>query len=156
MTALMTKAMYAPNWQAQDYANDQSSNRKVAIVKVPFEEIGDTEVEVSDADVQAFIDENRSIFESPDATRQLSYLAFAVPPTTADSVAIRTLLGKIAEDWRKENNETADSLFALSNNGTYQAAYQTADRFSPIVADAVINQAAVGSVYGPYIEGNAM
>jgi len=156
MTALMTKAMYAPNWQAQDYANDQSRNRKVAVVKVPFEEMDDTEVEVSDADVQAFIDENRSIFESPEETRQLSYLAFAVTPTAADSVAIRTLLGKIAEDWRRENNETADSLFALSNNGTYQAAYQTADRFSPIVADAVINQAAVGSVYGPYIEGNAM
>jgi peptidyl-prolyl cis-trans isomerase D len=156
MTALMTKAMYAPNWQAQDYADEQFGNRKVAIVKVPFEEVDDTDVEVSNADVQAFIDENRSIFDNPEETRQLSYLAFEVTPTQADSNEIRTTLNEIADDWRKEESETADSLFALSNNGSYQAAYQTAERFSPIVADAAINQAAVGSVYGPYIEGNAM
>lgn len=156
MTALMTKAMYAPNWQAQDYANEQSGNRKVAIVKVSFEEIDDTDVEVSDADVQAFIDENRSIFDNPEETRQLDYIAFAVTPTAADSSAIRGELVKTANDWRASEGETSDSLFALSNNGSYQAAYQTADRLSPIVADAVINQAAVGSVYGPYVEGNAM
>jgi len=156
MTALMTKAMYAPNWQAQSFANEQFGNRKVAIVKVPFEEIDDTDVEISDADVQAFIDENRSIFDNPEETRQLSYIPFEVAPTSADSNAIRTTLNEIAEDWRKEPNETADSLFALSNNGSYQAAYLTADRLSPIIADAAINQAEVGSVYGPYVEGNAM
>ena len=156
MTALMTKAMYAPSWQAQDYANEQFGTRQVAIVKVPFEEVDDTDVEVSDADVQAYIDENRSIFDNPEETRQLSYLTFAVTPTAADSAAIRSEMVKIADDWRTRNNETADSLFALSNNGTYQGVYQTADRFSPIVADAAINQAEVGSVYGPYVEGNAM
>ncbi len=156
MTALITKAMYAPNWQAQTYANEQFGSRQVAIVKVPFEEIDDTDVEVSDADVQAFIDENRSIFDNPEETRQLSYLSFEVVPTSEDSTEIRSTLSTIADDWRKQEGETADSLFALSNNGTYQGAYQTADRLSPIIADAAINQAAVGSVYGPYIEGNAM
>lgn len=156
MTALMTKAMYAPNWQAQDYANEQSGNRKVAIVKVPFEEIDNTDVEISDADVQAFIDENRSIFDNPEETRQLNYVTFAVTPTLADSNEIRTSLNETADAWRKETTEAGDSLFALSNNGTYQGVYQTADRFSPIVADAAINQAEIGSVYGPYVEGSAM
>jgi peptidyl-prolyl cis-trans isomerase D len=156
MTALMTKAMYAPNWQAQAFANEQAGNRKVAIVKVPFEEVDDTDVEISDADVQAFIDENRSIFDNPEETRQLSYLAFDVTPTAEDSNEIRATLNTIADDWRSRDGEAADSLFAISNNGSYQGAYLTADRLSPIVADAAINQAAVGSVYGPYVEGNAM
>ena len=128
MTALMTKAMYAPN----------------------------TDVEISDADVQAFIDENRSIFDNPEETRQLSYLTFEVTPTAADSSEIRNTLNTIADDWRSRDGEAADSLFAISNNGSYQGAYLTADRLSPIIADAAINQAAVGSVYGPYAEGNAM
>ncbi|TXF85230.1 hypothetical protein FUA23_20730 [Neolewinella aurantiaca] len=156
MTALMTKAMYAPNWQAQDYANEQFGNRKVAIVKVPFEEVDDTDIEVSDADVQAFIDENRSIFDNPEETRQLTYVTFPVTPTTADTNAIRTLLNQTAADWAKETTEAGDSLFALSNNGTYQSVYQTADRLSPVVADAVMNQIEVGTVFGPYTEGSAM
>lgn len=156
MTALVTKAMYAPSWQAQAFADEQLAGRKVAVVKVPFEEIDNTDVQVTDADVQAYIDENRSVFMNDEESRQLSYLAFSVSPTAADSAAIRAELVKLAEDWRQESGETADSLFALGANGTYQSAYVAESRLSPVVADAAINQVAPGTVFGPYVEGSAM
>jgi peptidyl-prolyl cis-trans isomerase D len=156
MTAMVTKAMYAPSWQAKDFADQQLGNRQIAVVKVPFEEVDNTDVTVGDADIQAYIDENRSFFMNDVESRQLSYLAFNVLPTAKDSADMRNELIETAEDWRQETTETGDSLFALGANGSYQAAFIAADRLSPVVADAVINQVAVGTVFGPYVEGNAM
>ena len=157
MTALVSKAMYAPSWQAQAFANEQAGSRRVAVVKVPFSEIDDTDVDVTDADVQAYVDENRGIFNNEVETRQLSYVTFDVTATAADSAELRTRLNETAADWRELNEgESADSLFALGANGSYQAAFLAADRLSPVVADAVLNQIEPGTVFGPYVEGNAM
>jgi len=156
MTALVTKAMYAPGFMAEAYANDQSGSRRAAVVKIPFEEVDNTEVEVSDADIQAYMDEYRAGFINPEETRQLSYVAFAVTPTDADSAALRTKLTETAAKWREETSETGDSLFAVSANGSYQAAYLAEKSLSPIIADAVLNQIEPGTVFGPYLEGNAM
>ena len=154
INALVTKAMYAPEWLAQDYANDQSANRQVAIVKIPFEEAD--AVTPSDADFQAYIDENRGALTTREETRRLSYVRFAVEPTEADLTGLRESLGQLANDWRNEDSETADSLFALSNNGSYQAAYVTEDRVAEEVRDQVFNVLEPGDVYGPYREGEAM
>ncbi|MEM9930138.1 MAG: SurA N-terminal domain-containing protein, partial [Bacteroidota bacterium] len=156
MNALVAKGMYAPSWQAQAFADEQLGNRQVAVVKVPFEEVDNTEAEVTDADVQEYIDENRSVFMNPEESRQLSYLTFEVSPTGEDTTKLRNTLADIANDWRKENNETSDSLFALGANGSYQAIYVAEDRLSPVIADAAINQVEPGTVFGPYVEGNAM
>ncbi len=156
MNALVSKAMYAPSWQAQAFADEQLGNRQVAVVKVPFEEVDNTDVDVSDADIQAYIDENRSVFMNDRESRQLSYVAFSVTPTGKDSADLQNRLAELADEWRAEPDETADSLFALSANGSYQPVYVAESRLSPVVADAAINQVAPGTVFGPYVEGNAM
>lgn len=156
MTALVTKAMYAPQFVAEAYANDQAGSRRAAVVKIPFEEVDNTEVEVSDADIQAYMDEYRAAFNNPEETRQLSYVAFPVSPTAADSAELRTKLNDLATQWRQETTETGDSLFALGANGNYQAAFLAEKSLSPIVADAVLNQIEPGTVFGPYLEGDAM
>ena len=154
LNALVTKAMYAPEWLAGDYANDMLANRKVAVVKIPFEEAG--AVTPTDADFQAYIDENRGALTSDEETRTISYVTFPVEPTEEDLAGIRETLGELADEWRKSETETADSLFALGNNGSYQAAYVTAERLAPEVADRVMSELSVGDVYGPYEEGEAL
>lgn len=156
MGALMSKAMYAPSWQAQAYADDQIKSRQVAVVKVPFDQLPDADVSVEDGDIQAYIDENRSLFENPEESRVITYVTFPVLPTAADSAALREEMGKIAEEWREETTEAGDSLFALANRGSYNGAYAAEASLSPIIADAVLNQIDNGTVFGPYVEGNAM
>lgn len=155
MTALVAKGMYAPKWQAETYANEQLKSRQVAVVKVPFDAVADDAVGVSDTDLQAFIDENRSAFDSPEETRTLSYVTFPVVPTAADSAKLRTTMEEIKADWLREQSTEGDSLYAVANRGTYSPTYQTADAFSELIADAVINQMEAGSIYGPYTEGDA-
>ncbi|MBC6996698.1 peptidylprolyl isomerase [Neolewinella lacunae] len=156
MGALVSKAMYAPSWQAQAYADEQIKSRQFAVVKVPFDKIADTEVTVEDADVQAYIDENRSVFNNPEETRLLSYVSFKVEPTAEDSAAIRTQLQELAAEWREETTESGDSLFALANRGSYNGTFVAESALSPVISDVVLNQLEKGAIYGPYVEGNAM
>ena len=156
MVALISKGMYAPKWQSQEYANQQFQSRKVAVVKVPFEEVDDSAVSVNDDDLQSFIDENTSLFDNPEESRTLSYVAFEVKPTAADSAGIKELLNEIKEDWLREKNAAGDSLFSIANRGSYSPNYVAESAIADDIADVVLNQLEAGSVYGPYVEGNAM
>jgi peptidyl-prolyl cis-trans isomerase D len=153
MSAMVSKAMYAPSWQAQDFANQQISSRRLAVVKVPFEEVQDDAVSVGDEAIQAYMDENRSLFVNPEESRSMNYVTFNVVPTEADSAALRDQLNVIAEEWKSETN---DSLFALANNGSYAGVFYAETALSPVIADVVLEDMNVGEIYGPYVEGNAM
>ncbi|MBB4079315.1 peptidyl-prolyl cis-trans isomerase D [Lewinella aquimaris] len=155
LSALVSKAMYAPSWMAQEYADQQSANRRVAVVRIPFDELDNDEVEYTDADLQAYIDENRSQFDNLEETRQLAYVSFNVDATQADSAAVRALMQDIANEW-KQTEVRDDSLFALAANGSYTGAYVSEDQIAPSIADALMNEVAVGEVYGPFVEGQLM
>lgn len=156
MVAMISKAMYAPKWQAQAFADQQLQNRRVAVVKVPFDELDDNAVTVGDAEIQTFIDDNESIVTNPEESRTLSYVSFEVVPTRADTNAIRTLLDEIKADWLDETDAAGDSLFAIVNRGTYSPNYVAGSTIPEVVRDAALNQMEVGDVYGPYVEGNAL
>lgn len=155
LSSLVSKAMYAPSWMAQEQADQMTGNRRVAIVRIPFDELDNDEVEVTDADLQRFVQENESQFNNLEETRQLAYVSFAVDATPQDSAAVRTLLQEVAEDWR--NTATRDdSLFALTANGSYTGTYLTEEELAPSVAQVVMNEMEVGEVYGPFTEGSIM
>ncbi|WP_116125104.1 SurA N-terminal domain-containing protein [Lewinella sp. IMCC34183] len=155
LSALVTKAMYAPSWMAQDYADGMTGNRRVAIVRVPFDELDNDAVEVSDADLQNYIDANRSAFNNLEETRQLAYVSFPVDATDADSASVRNLMNDLASEWRNTPVRD-DSLFALTANGSYTGTFLTEDQLAPSIADVVMNEVEVGEVYGPFTEGAIM
>ncbi len=150
MGALVSKAFYAPSWQAQNFADDQIDNRRVAYVKVPYTELGADDEEVTDDAITAHIEENRSLFDNPQETRTLSYVTFEVSPTEEDLADLRTEMGKLATDWKAETSTEGDSLFAVSNNGSYTGNYDGADRLDVEASEALLNEVETGGVYGPY------
>jgi peptidyl-prolyl cis-trans isomerase D len=156
MNAMVSKAMYAPKWQAQKFADQQLQNRRVAVVKVPFDKLDDGAVTVSDADLQDFITENESVFTNPEESRTLSYITFNVLPTAGDSAHIRGIMNDISADWQTETSAEGDSLFAIANRGTYSPNYFAASTVSDVISDVVMNEMEIGSIYGPYVEGTDM
>ena len=156
LSALVSKGMYAPTWLAQEYANDQTANRRAAVVRIPFDELDNDAVEVTDADLEAYVEENRGSFDNPEETRQLAYISFPVEATDADSSAIRQILGDIRAEWQQTTSPADDSLFALTNNGNYAGNYVTEDQIVPSIATPMMNEVEVGGIYGPFVEGQVM
>ncbi len=150
---MVTKGMYTPSWMAELAHADQNQKIDFAYVQVPFDDVDGSSIgEPSDADYQAYFNNNKGQFMQDEETRKLSYVVLDVLPTTADSAAIEKELATLVEDFKADG--VNDSLFVENNYGSMDAAYLKRDQVSSAVADQVFT-ADLGTVIGPYLDGKA-
>ncbi|MEL6669283.1 MAG: peptidylprolyl isomerase [Bacteroidota bacterium] len=152
MTAMVSKGMYAPSWLAQEQADDRIRSRQVAYVRVPFDEIDNSDISISDEDIDNYIAENPAIYTREQEERVLSYLVYEVIPSPEDSSEVRDDLIAIRSDFASTDN---DSSFVANRQGTLDANFVPRSQVAPIVANELFDSMAVGEIYGPYVEGSA-
>lgn len=151
LTNLVSKALYSPEWQIN--LNNKVSTDLVNFdyVRVPFDMIPDSEAEPTDEDYKNYIKENAHLYENKEETRTLSYVVIDVIATSEDSMKIFNSLADIKEEFANAEN---DSLFVALNNGFYSPLYSGKDDLTGDFLKDTINSMSVGSVIGPFIEGN--
>ena len=152
LSAMVSRALYAPSWQAQEVANYQVNTRNLAYIQIPFDEIDNADVSVSDADIDAYIAENRSLYVRPEEQRVINYLVFDVLPSAQDSAALRDAMAETKQQFIETDN---DSTFVLTSNGTIDRGTLPREQLSAVIADELLENMEVGEVYGPYVEGTA-
>jgi peptidyl-prolyl cis-trans isomerase D len=151
LTNLVTKAMYTPTWMAEMGHADQNLRVDFAYVKVPFDELDNSEVTLEDSDYSAFIKENKNQYEQDEETRQIEYISFNVGPTAADSANLQQEIADLVPQFKTAEN---DSIFVETYYGSIDAAYVKKNTLSPVIADTVFSMP-VGEVYGPYFDAGA-
>lgn len=151
LTNLVTKAMYTPTWMAEMGHADQNLRVDFAYVKVPFDELDNSEVTLEDSDYSAFIKENKNQYEQDEETRKIEYVSFNVGPTAADSANLQQEIADLVPQFKEAEN---DSIFVETYYGSIDAAYVKKNTLSPVIADTVFTMT-VGDVYGPYFDGGA-
>lgn len=148
LNTLVAKGMYTPSWMAQDLGAMQNQSVSFAYVKVPFDEVDNNEVSLSDADFKAYLNDNAEQFEREEEMRQLSYVVFNVEATPEDTAAVRAEVQELANDFAQAANDTS---FIERNQGLFPGAYQKVSQLSPTLQD-VVADLEVGEVYGPYFD----
>ena len=151
LSNMVSKGLYTPTWMAEMGHQEQNGQVSFAFVKVPFDELDNTDVALSDEDYSSFIKENAARFETKEETRRLDYVVFDVHSTPEDSAKWEKQIADLIPEFEQTED---DSLFVERNYGSIDAAYFTASSLSPAISDTVF-EIPVGSVYGPYIENNA-
>ncbi len=151
LSNMVSKAVYTPTWMAEMGHEEQNMAIDFAYVKIPFDEIDNTEVTLSDEDYEQYLEENKAQFKQKEETRKLEYVVFDVLPTSADSAALRKQIEDLIPEFRQTEN---DSAFVERNYGSISSNYFTKEELSPVIADTVFAMPA-GEVYGPYIEAGA-
>ncbi|GJM34999.1 MAG: peptidylprolyl isomerase [Saprospiraceae bacterium] len=151
INALVSKAMYVPTWLAEMGFAEQNHFVDFTYAKVPFDEIDNSEISLTDADYSAYLKENAARFKVEEETRKMDYVVFDVLPTAADSAANREFIAGLIEPFRIAEN---DSNFVLSREGQIAPVYYSKDQLSPVIADTVMAMS-IGEVYGPYFEAGA-
>ena len=169
LNTLISKSLYTPTWMAM-MGNEEFNNRiDFAYVKVPFDEIPNTEIALSDSDYEAFIAENPIRFNVDEETRRVAYVSFDVVPTAADSQDIKQAVIDLIPEFESAED---DSSFVERKLGFITGQYLTKEeittrplRFNPNVPQQgqpmLTNQSAVDSItrkfsgqtYGPFIDG---
>lgn len=151
ITTMVEKAIYTPAWLAEMSSADKSNYRKVAIVKIPYDVMANTDVTLSDADYSAYLSKNMAKYESTEEQRKVEYVVFPVEATEQDKADLRNSMVKLATEFRTTNNDT---IFVNANYGTMTAQWFDSKTLPAVAADSLANMS-TGGVYGPYLDGNA-
>lgn len=147
---LLIKSSYASLEESKRLYEEQSTVAEIRYLYIPYYAIGDSAVDVSDADLRAYLKEHASEYQV-DESRSMKYVTFPVIPSAADTADFQQELAEIKEEF---TNLTDDSIYAQGNTefGVPYRLY-TVDAL-PQILQADYENLNQGSVYGPFVENN--
>lgn len=151
INALVSKALYTPNWMAEMIHKEQGQKADLAIVKIPFDEVDNGDVAVEDADYSTYLSKNQEQYRQKEETRKLEFVVFTVEATEEDKTALRKELTDLQTEFNQKTAEDVD-LFTTNNFGSYDPAYVKKSTLFAGIADTVMGLP-IGSTYGPYEDG---
>lgn len=149
-SSLLTSSAYYPEWMKQKDIKESTGFAHIKYVMVPYSELPDSVVRVTDADINAYVQKNKGMFKQ-EAGKIISYISFSQKPSADDSLRTFTSVQQIAGEFAADTNTNA---FLLRNGSTreFNDAFQPRSAFGSIPVDSIA--AAPGGVYGPFIDGN--
>ncbi len=149
--SLVMKGLYTPTWQAEATFRENNERLDFLYVRVPYDKVKDSEAQPTDADYQAFLDENPRLYDQQEESRVINYGVFDVYPTAADSSVAFDAIVRLLEGLRQASN---DSSYVVSNNGVVDAAYRKKDALPAGIADSLLSLP-IGTIVGPYQDQGA-
>jgi len=133
----------------QDYIRTNTT-ADISFVRFPFSDISNSEVEVSDSEMQRYHRENAKKFER-EKTWEFSYVSFSKDPTPADTLRTMEELAPLRDQFASTEN---DSFFVQQNFSAtpYEGQYRSRDDVRPPY-DIVFDME-VGEVSEPLVDEN--
>ena len=128
----------------------ENSTVDFKFVKVPFDEVDGAGIEVSDADIKSYMNENKSEFEVTEETRVAQLAVFDVNATESDINVLKAQLEDVKTAFLQTED---DSLFVVTKGGSYTHIYGKKEQL-PEVAREEIVLLEPGEAYGPFQEQN--
>ncbi|MFK7771255.1 MAG: peptidylprolyl isomerase [Saprospiraceae bacterium] len=154
LNTLVSKSMYNPSWMVEKAYADQNQRITFEYVKIPFDEIQDSEVTVEDADLTSYLNANAAKYMQDEETRKVGYVTFNVTPSKGDSLAIKEDLAKLGIEFAAKTSAEDINLFIESNFGINPQGWLTTDKLNPAIRTSTSEQP-IGSVTAPYLDGRA-
>ena len=148
----------------------ENSTRNLRYVQVPYSTIADSLVEVTKADINAYIKENKEKFEV-EASRDIIYVEFKEEPSLKDEEDLKASLDTYINGKAVFENGRTDTIkpfaqvkaedltdyvnFTAGSDENYNDSFVKKAALPSTVADTLMNLN-VGDVYGPYKDNGMM
>lgn len=151
--SLFTNSTNVPRWFVEKKNAEESQIAKASFVRETYASIPDSLVKVDDKEIADYISKHKDEFKQNES-RSISYVTFSAAPTGADSAeAQRSLMNlKAAFD------STADMEQLLASEGVdplfNYSGYRSKSAIRSAFKDSIV-KTPVGTVYGPFLEGNS-
>lgn len=149
---LMDRTNYVTKAEARVEHQAQNSNVTVEYVYVPYLSMTDSLVEVSQDEMEDYMEENAKEYEREES-RDVAYVAFAIQPSAEDSLAVRESMTEAVAGLQVATN---DSAFASQNtDGQFPFMTYRVNSMPEVLFDGD-QPIAPGSVAGPITLGDRM
>jgi peptidyl-prolyl cis-trans isomerase D len=115
----------------------------------PYRAVADSTVEVTDADIKKYYNDNKSKYEQ-DASRDVEFVAFRVDPSKEDFEKVLNWAQTLKPSFETSDNDTL--LVNRESDVRFNARWLAKGELGGVV-DSLMFDAEKGFVYGPYLEG---
>lgn len=146
-SSLITKGVYVPRYMVAKYAALANSTSSMSFVQLPYTMIGDDQVKITDADIKAYIDKNKSLFEVQEPVAKAEYVAFDIIPSTDDTAASLGALNALREEFTTTTSN--EEFVAKHSEETFNDQYLFEDKLA-VSNPAEVMALPVGGVAGPF------
>lgn len=149
--SLLGNSANFPKWLIEKQNADNSQLASISLVREFYTSIPDSAVTISNKEIEDDISKHKKEFEQQQ-TRSIVYVAFSALPTAADTAAARERILAL----KPGLDSTKDLQQFLQSQGvtTYYNGYINGKNIQIAAKDSIF-KIPVGSVYGPYIDGNS-
>ena len=149
---MLATSEFATQAEAKQEYKAANTIADASILFVPFYAVPDEEVTVSDSDMQAYLDKNKSKFKSGNAA-SLEYVSFSIQPSGLDSSDVISEINELTNELKNAEN---DSLFVLRNSDAPNPflTYGPGDEL-PASLSSNVDEIEEGQTYGPFITPNS-
>ncbi len=145
---LVKKGLYVPQWLAKKDYEVKNIAADFDFVYLPYFEVKDEEVKVSDDDLKAYINNNKGKFKQEES-RSIEFVTYEVYPSAADTAKALSWLQNQLTNFQ---NAESDSIFIkLYSDKPFDEKYLAADELQSAVADTFF-KVENGTIVGPYFE----
>ncbi len=149
LSQMVAKGIYTPTWMVEENNKAQNATMDINYVKIPFTAAENQNVEISDSDIQNYMNNNKTQFKKDVETRVAEYIVFDVIATPEDSMKWKSDMSAKIESFK--NNVIGDSVWIVQNSGT-MANYFFGKSELPEAIKDVMSTLTPGEIYGPYID----
>ncbi len=150
--SLVKKGLYVTKSQAKNDWEANNHTAKYKYVLKRYDSVADSTINVTDEDLKRAYNENKSLFKQTEDSRSLEYVIFDVKPSEEDKKATYDFLASLKNDFAATKDDS--SFVAANSDIPYMDRAYKAGLF-PKEIDTVLFSSPVGTVVGPYEEGDA-
>ena len=134
----------------QEFA-DRTTISDVKFVSLPYSDVKDEEIQVSESELNQYYNENRKLFERDAETRDVNYVAFEVVASQKDSTYSLDIINGLKNDFASTNEVV--SFINSKSDVQYSDINYNKGEISDATVDSLMFAEQPGFVYGPYIDG---
>jgi peptidyl-prolyl cis-trans isomerase D len=147
--ALLAGCVASNPVSAQAAFNNANVESNILLASLPYSTINDNDIEVTDADLKAKYDENKSAYKTYQETRDIQYVTFQVLPSQADRDKLMETMNEAYASFRQDSLPAADVVRAAQSQTAYLGLPVTRAALAADVASR-IDSMAVGQTLQPY------
>ena len=144
---LITKGIYIPKFVLDRTAKENSSNAAISYVQIPYSNISDSTIKITDADINDYMKKNEKLFTTLEPIARAEYVTFDIIPSAEDTAASLGVLNGLKEEF--VNTTDNEEFVAKNSEESMRDLYYNESTLQAPNPAEVINSA-VGAVVGPF------
>lgn len=150
---LVSKGFQPSSLDLKDYVNETGKSTNFSYISIPYTEVADEEVTVTEADLKDYYRKHREQYRQ-EASRTFQYVVFEVVPSSKDEESARYWTEQTSVEFsRIEGNEIPRYVNGTSDE-PFDTRFYTYEELPELIRDSVYN-AGTEEIFGPYKENDA-